>query len=203
MFLLALVSVFLYFAALRTFVYVCVVRPFGARLRIINILVRHTIVSPWFVAIPYSESVCVFVAGAGWGFIPCFSLTVSPSSFTLRLCVRLGMCAWFDPLAPSFVFLTYLFAIPLCPYGPWPPNTFCAFFFVMYLAVLGAHGDGLGWEMGIYGCGSCLCACFMTCVVVRRSFLRAAWSLWRPPSQHTWFPHLRMCSGGNVGCMGS
>ena len=57
--------------------------------------------------------------------------------------------------------------------------------------------------MGIYGCGWCLCACFMTCVLVRRSFLRAALSLWHPPSQHTWFLHLRMCSGGYVGCMGS
>ena len=54
-----------------------------------------------------------------------------------------------------------------------------------------------------YGCGSCLYACFMTCVVVRCSFLRVALSLWRPPSQHTWFPHLRLCSRGNVGCMGS
>ena len=156
MFLLDLVSVFFHLAALCTFQ--CVVRPLGALLRIFNILVCHTIVSPWFVAIPYSESVCVFVGGAGWGFIPCFSLTLSPSSFSLRLCVRL--CAWFDPLAPSFVFLTYLFAIPLFPHGPWPPHTFCAFFFcVMYLAVLGAYGDGMGWEMGIYGCGSCLCAC--------------------------------------------
>ena len=106
--------------------------------------------------------------GGGRGFIPCFSSTLSPSSFTLRPCVRLAMCAWFDPLAPSFVFLTYLFAIPLFPHGLWPPHTLCAPFFVMYLAVLGAYGG-----MGIYGCGSCLCACFMTCVVVRRSFLRA------------------------------
>ena len=48
--------------------------------------------------------------------------------------------------------------------------------------------------MGIYGCGSCLCACFMMCVVVGRSFLRAVLPLWRPSSQHTCFPHLRMCS---------
>ena len=129
MFLFVLVSVFLYLAALCTFVYVCVVRPFGALLRILNILVCHTIVSPWFVAIPHSKSVCVFVGGEGWGFIPCFSLTLSPSSFILQLCVRLGMCAWCDPLAPSFVFLTYLFAIPLFPHGPWPPHTFCASFF--------------------------------------------------------------------------
>ena len=120
MFLLVLVSVFLYLAALCTFVYACVGRPFGALLRIVNILVRHTIVSPWFVATPYSESVCVVVGGAGSGFIPCFSLTLSPSSFTLRLCVRL--CAWFDPLAPSFVILTYLFAIPLFPCGSWPSH---------------------------------------------------------------------------------
>ena len=66
--------------------------------------------------------------GLGWGFIPCFSLTLSPFSFTLRPCVRLGMCALCDPLAPSFVFLTYLFAFPLFPHGPWPPHTFCALF---------------------------------------------------------------------------
>ena len=45
-FLLNLVSVFLYLAALCMFVYVCVVRPFGALPRILNILVRHTIVYP-------------------------------------------------------------------------------------------------------------------------------------------------------------
>ena len=124
MFLLHLVSVFFHLAALCTFV--CVVRPLGALLRIFNILVYHTIVFPWFVAIPYSESVCLFLGWAGWGFIPCFSLTFSPSSFTLRLCVQL--CAWFDPLAPSLVFLTYLFARPLFPHGLWPPHTFCVFF---------------------------------------------------------------------------
>ena len=80
MFLLCLVSVFLLLAALCTFVFSCAVRPFGAFPRILNILVRHTIVSPWYVAIPYSESVCVFAGGAGWGFIPCFSLLLSLSS---------------------------------------------------------------------------------------------------------------------------
>ena len=137
--------------------------------------------------------------GWGWGFIPFFSLTVSPFSFTLRPCValllaRLGMHAWCAPLAPSFVFLTYLFAFSLFPHGPWPSHTFCAFFFflfVVYLAVLGAYG-GI-W--GIYGCGLCLWACLLTCLVVRRFFLRAVLSLGRPPSQHTWFSHLRMCSG--------
>ena len=64
--------------------------------------------------------------GRGWGFIPCFSLTLSPFSFTLRPCVRLGMRAWCAPLAPSFVLLTYLFAFSLFPHGPWPPHTFCA-----------------------------------------------------------------------------
>ena len=75
--------------------------PFGALLRNFNILgfhtygyvvqgvgslnILHTIVSPWFVAIPYSESVCMLCGwGGGWGFIPCFSLTLSPSSCTLR-----------------------------------------------------------------------------------------------------------------------
>ena len=64
MILLALVSVFLYYAALCMFVYVCVVRPFGVLLRILNILARHTIVSPWLVVIPYRESVCML---CGWG----------------------------------------------------------------------------------------------------------------------------------------
>ena len=114
------------------------------------------------------------------------------------LCMFVYACV-VRPFGAFFAFLTYLFAIPLFPHGPWPPHTCCFFFsVVMYLAVLGAYGG-----TGIYGCDSCLCACFMTCVVVPRSFLRAALSLWRPPSQHTGFPHLRVCSGGNVGCMGS
>ena len=49
---------------------------------------------------------------------------------------------------------------------------------------------------GIYGCGLCLRVCLLTCVAVRRSFLRAVLSLGRPPSQHTWLFHPRMCSGG-------
>ena len=74
----------------------------------------------------------VVLVGRGWGFIPCLSLTLSPFSFTLRPCVRLGMRAWCAPLAPCFVFLIYLFAFSLFPHGPWPPHTFCAFvvFFV-------------------------------------------------------------------------
>ena len=84
------------------FAWICMPGPFGAVLRnfnilgfhvvgvvralwALNILVRHTIVSPWFVAISYSESVCMVCGwGGGWGFIPCFSLTLSPSSCTLR-----------------------------------------------------------------------------------------------------------------------
>ena len=116
---LSLVSVFLYLAALYLFVFSCAVRPFGALPRILNILVRHTIVSPWFVAIPYSESVCMFAGRAGWGFIPCFSLLLSPSSCTLRSCVCVCVCTWSVPLAPSFAFLTYLLAIPLFPRRSW------------------------------------------------------------------------------------
>ena len=119
MFLLCLVSPFLYLAALCTFVFSCAVRPFGALPRILNILVRHTIVSPWFVAIPYSESVCVFAGGAGCDFIPCLPLLLSPSSCTLRSCLCVCVCAWSVPLAPSFAFLTYLLAIPLFPRGSW------------------------------------------------------------------------------------
>ena len=119
MFLLCLVSVFLHVAALCTFVFSCAVRPFGALPRILNILVRHTIVSPWFVAIPYSESVCVFAGEVGWGFIPCFFLLLSLSSCTLRSCLCVCVCAWSVPLAPFFAFLTYLLAIPLFPRGSW------------------------------------------------------------------------------------
>ena len=263
MILFCLVFVFLYLAALCTFVFSCVVRPFGALARILNILVCHTIVSPWFVAIPYSESVCAFASGAGWGFIPCFSLLLSPSSCTFRSCVCVCMCAWSVPLAPSFTFLTYFLAIQLFPRGLWasPIARACAhcvggagvgfhtmflfdlvyafvhlaalctfgyvcvvrslgallrifnilvrpiivcpwsvaapyllrFFFVVYLTVLGAYGG----IFGINDCGSFfLWACLMTCVVVRRSLLRGALSLGCPPSEHTWFSHLRMCSGG-------
>ena len=119
MFLLCFVSVFLHLAALCTFVFSCAVRPFGAFPRIFNILVCHTIVSPWYVAIPYSESVCMFAGGAGWRFIPCFSLLLSPSSCALRSCLCVCVCAWSVPLAPSLAFLTYLLAIPLFPRGSW------------------------------------------------------------------------------------
>ena len=119
MFLLCLVFVFLYLAALCTFVFSCAARPFGALPCILNILVCHTIVYPWFVAIPYSESVCVLAGGVGWGFIPCFSLLLSLSSCTLRSCICVCVCAWSVPLVPSFAFLTYLPAIPLFPRGSW------------------------------------------------------------------------------------
>ena len=65
MFLLALVSVFLYLAVLFMCVRVCVVRPFDAVLRILNILARHTIVSPWFVGIAYSGSLCTLCGWSG------------------------------------------------------------------------------------------------------------------------------------------
>ena len=58
MFLLALVSVFLHLAVLFMCVRVCVVRRFGALLRILNILARHTVVSPWFVGFACSPFHC-------------------------------------------------------------------------------------------------------------------------------------------------
>ena len=85
--------------------------------------------------------------GAGWGFIPCFSVTLSPSSFTLRAFgvswfLGHGSCSYaclctrgpFGALILNFhilgfhiyayavmlTLLTYLFAIPLFPRGPWP-----------------------------------------------------------------------------------
>ena len=43
---------------------VCVVRPFGALPRIVNILARHTIVSPWLVGFACSPFLCFpFVRG--------------------------------------------------------------------------------------------------------------------------------------------
>ena len=82
-------------------------------------------------------------------------------------------------------------------HAPWPSHTLCFFFsVVLYFAVLGVYG-GMGmWVWLVF-------IRMLYDVVVRCSFLRLVLSLWRPPSQHTWFPHLRMCSGGNVGCMGS
>ena len=67
MFLLALLSVFLYLAVLCMCVRVCVVRPLGALLRNLNILARHTIVFLWFVGIAYSESVCTLCGRGGGG----------------------------------------------------------------------------------------------------------------------------------------
>ena len=116
--------------------------------------------------------------GRGWGFIPCSSLTLSQFSSTLPLCVRLGMRAWCAPLAPSFVFLTYLFVFSLFPHCPWPPHTFCAlvvFFFVVYLAVVGAW---LGFLF--YACVAVHVICRMhgavTYLVVIPLFSRGPWS---------------------------
>ena len=61
----------------------------------------------------------MFAGGAGWVFIPCFSLLLSPSSCTLRSCLCVCVCAWSVPLAPSFAFFTYLLAIPLFPRDSW------------------------------------------------------------------------------------
>ena len=134
MFLLCLVSVFLYLAALCTFVFSCAVRPFGALSRILNILVLHTIVSPRFVAIPYSESVCVSAGGAGWGLHTMFVLALV--SFLLYLavlcmCVRvcvvgplgalfriLNIIARHTIVSPWFVGMTYSESLcTLCGWG--------------------------------------------------------------------------------------
>ena len=165
MFLLCLVSVFLYLAALCTFVFSCAVRPFGALPRILNILVRHTIVSPWFVAIPYSESVCVFVGGAGWGFIPCFSLLLSPSSCTLRSCLFVCVCAWSVPLAPSFAFLTYLLAIPLFPRGSWASPIARACARCVGVAGVGFHTMFLFDLVSVFFHFAALCTFGYACVV--------------------------------------
>ena len=142
LFFLALVSVFSLLAVLFMCVRVCVVRPFGALPRIVNILARHTVVSSWLVNVR-------------------------------------------------------LFAFSLFPLCPWPPHTFCAFVdFFFFLAAVGAYG---GINMGD------IWLWFVFAGVpfdVRGGssffffFLRAVLSLGRPPSQHTWFSHPRMCSGG-------
>ena len=139
----------------------------------LNILVRHTIVSPCSVAIPYSESVCMLCWwGRGWGFIACFSLTLSPSSCTLRAfgvswfhwrgwCLYACVCVrgFFGALLRIFNILgvhTYAYVA-----GPvrgvcvldilvrhtivFPCSVDVPFFFsvVMYSAVLGVYG-GMG-----------------------------------------------------------
>ena len=138
---------------------VCMRGPFGALLRIFNILgfhtypyvvglvrgvwafnllVRRTIVSRWFVAILYSESVCML---CGWGggccFIPCFSLTLSPSSCTLR---AFGV-SWFHGRG------LYLYAC-VCMRGPFGA-------LLRIFDILGVHWSTpmltlRGWR-GVYG----------------------------------------------------
>ena len=196
MFLLALVSVFLYLAALCMFVYVCVVRPFGALLRILNIFAAIPLFPRCSWSSPIARACACCVGGAELGFHTMFLLYLVSVLFHLAALYTFGYVRVVQPLGA----LRRIFNIPvrLSIVFPWsvaaPYLLRFSFFFVVYLAVLGGYGG----RMGIYGCGSCLCACFMTCVVVRCSFLRAVLSLWRPPSQHTWFPHLRMCSGGNT-----
>ena len=165
MFLLCLISVFLHLATLCTFVFSCAVRPFGAFPRILNILVRHTIVSPWCVAIPYSESVCVFAGGAGWGFIPCFSLLLSLSSCTLRSCFFVCVCAWSVPLAPSFAFLTYLLSIPLFPRGSWASPIARACAGCVGGAGVGFHTMFLFDLVSIFFHFAALCTFWYACVV--------------------------------------
>ena len=64
LFFLALVSVFSLLAVLFMCVRVCVVRPFGALPRIVNILARHTVVSSWLVGFACSPFHCfLFVCG--------------------------------------------------------------------------------------------------------------------------------------------
>ena len=123
------------------------------------------------VVIPYRESVCLFVGGAGWGFIPCFSFVLSPSSCILRPCVRLCFRVRSVPLAPSLAFLTYLFAIPLFPSGTWPSTR------VRACACLRAGRGGVSYHVSPCSCLRLLAPCGLVyvCACVRRP------SLWRPP----------------------
>ena len=118
-----------------------------------------------------SSPTCLWV-GRGWGFIQCFYLILSPSSCTLRPCVRLCMRARSVPLARSLAFLTYLFAIPFFPRGSWasPIPRACA--------CLRLGRGGVSYHVS--PC-SCLrlhvpCGLVYVCVCVRGP------SLWRPPS---------------------
>ena len=157
MFLLALVSVFLHLAVLFMCVRVCVVRPFGALLRILNILARHTIVSPWFVGIAYSESTLCWWEGVGFHTSFLFDLGSVFFHFAgLRTfgCVRV----WCAPLAPSFVFLTYLFAFSLFPLCPWPPHTFCAFVDFFFFRWVSPGGRSL-WRNKYGGYMVVVCVC--------------------------------------------
>ena len=103
MFLLCLVSVFLHLAALCTLVFSCALRPFGALPRILNILVRHTIVSPWFVGIAYTESVCTLCGWGGGGvsyhvsLCSCLRFLSLCGLVYVWVCVR-GALPWRPPL---------------------------------------------------------------------------------------------------------
>ena len=133
----------------------------------LNILVRHTIVSPRFVAIPYSESVCMLCGwGGGCGFIPCFSLTWSPSPCTLR---AFGV-SWFRGRGSCL----YTCVCVRGPFGALPGN----------LNILGVHQHV--WVLNILVRHTIVSPCsvavpypllFFSCL--RRHVPCGAWSLWR------------------------
>ena len=145
-------------------------------------------------ASPIAGACARCVGGAGMGFhTRCLFDLVSVFFHLAALCTFGYVCVVrsLGALLRIFNILVRLFIVsPWSVAAPYLLRFFL--FFVVYLAVLEAYGGILR----IYGCGSCLWACLMTCVVVRLSFLRAALSLGRPSSQHTWLSHLRMCSGG-------
>ena len=153
------------------FACVCMCGSFGALLRnfnilgfhvvglvrgvwALNILAPHTIVSLWFVAISYSESVCMVCGwGGGWGFIPCLFLTLSPSSCTLR---AFGV-SWFHGRDSC------LYAC-VCVLGPFGA-------LLLIFNILGVHWSPpmltlRGW-CGVYG--------FLTFLFAIPLFLHAPW----------------------------
>ena len=132
MFLLALVPIFLYLAVLFMCVRLCVVRPFGALLRILNILARHTILFPRFVGIAYSESVCTLCGWGAVGFHTMFLFDLVSVFFHFTaLCTFRYACVGcsLGALRRIFNILVRLFIV-----SPWSVAAtyllrFCCFFF--------------------------------------------------------------------------
>ena len=137
LFLFALVSVFLHLAVLFMCVRVCVVRPFGALPRILNILARHTVVSPCFVGFACSPFHCLPI------FRGC------PIPFALLLIffsvVYLAVVGAYGGIDMGDIWLWFVFAgMPLdvrggssfffaCGVVPWAPS------FATYLVCSSMH----------------------------------------------------------------
>ena len=125
LFFLALVSVFLLLAVLFMCVRVCVVRPFGALPRIVNILARHTVVSSWLVnVLLFAFSLfplCPWPPHTFCAFVDFFFLAavgayggINMGDIWLRF-VFAGVP--FDVRGGSSFFFFFFFCVRCCPLG--------------------------------------------------------------------------------------